>query len=103
MEEKELNTDILDFEVEDFCLEPERKKGKRKRSSILKQTKTLNLDICESMPEFDETEHRRRSQNIKRVSFADTFQVKELHTGNIYDIPGHHELTALQKKCSKKL
>ncbi|GBL95177.1 hypothetical protein AVEN_234705-1, partial [Araneus ventricosus] len=66
---------------------------------ILKQTKNLNLDICE----FEETEARRKSQNPKRVSFADTFQVKEYPTGNIYDIPGRHELEASKNSSSSQV
>nr|XP_042900937.1 uncharacterized protein LOC107438072 isoform X1 [Parasteatoda tepidariorum] len=59
-----------------------------KRSSILKQAKIPNLDICDD--EYD-VRYGRKSQNLKRrVSFADTFQVKELNTGNIYDIPGRN-------------
>ncbi|CAL1292681.1 unnamed protein product [Larinioides sclopetarius] len=71
----------------------------RRRSSILKQTKNLNFDICE----FEETEVRRKSQNPKRVSFADTFQVKEYPTGNIYDIPGRHELEASKNSSSSQI
>ncbi|GFQ89264.1 uncharacterized protein TNCT_93902 [Trichonephila clavata] len=93
MEEKnkEIGPDILDGILDDLCDNGDREgRGKRKRSSILKTAKSLNLDPCE----FEDVEYKRKSQSSKRVSFADTFQVKELVTGNIYDIPGYHELEA---------
>ncbi|XP_035220223.1 uncharacterized protein LOC118193280 [Stegodyphus dumicola] len=43
------------------------------------------MEFCNT----EECEIQRRSQTMKRrVSFSDTFQVVELHTGNIYDVPG---------------
>ncbi|KAG8194824.1 hypothetical protein JTE90_017263 [Oedothorax gibbosus] len=61
--------------------------NKKKRSSILKQTKKADIEMFEN----EETDYRRNRQSMKRVSFAETFQVKEIQTGNIYDIPGFNE------------
>ncbi|XP_055931230.1 uncharacterized protein LOC129961713 [Argiope bruennichi] len=99
MEGKAEDTDTLNCMFDDFYYNSD-KQGRgeyRSRSSILKQTKNLNLDICE----LEETEIRRKSQNPKRVSFADTFQVKEYPTGNIYDIPGRHELDASKNSSNQ--
>ncbi|GFY44621.1 hypothetical protein TNIN_285301 [Trichonephila inaurata madagascariensis] len=75
MEEQneEIGPDILDGILDDLCDNGDREgRAKRKRSSILKTAKSLNLDPCE----FEDAEYKRKSQSGKRVSFADTFQVK---------------------------
>ncbi|GFT16258.1 uncharacterized protein NPIL_606671, partial [Nephila pilipes] len=101
---EEIGPDMLDGILDDLYYNNDRheKEKRRKRSSILKRARSSNPDIYE----FEDIEFKRKSQSSKRVSFADTFQVKELVTGNIYDIPGRHELeaskeshTSVQESC----